>query len=215
MLGYTEDQSGRLWIVDNYGLIKSDTLWDNFTRYYFPDIINIELNQMSLNQIPVITWKNNKLIFGIKSRLFVYDIEQNAFYEIQIPKIKTLLQFPYIRTILEDIEGRIIFNCNGRVYRLSQDFHLDILWESPVREKLEITKLLLDNSNNLWVGINAGGLYKLNLNTPAFNYRKYDMNFLYDIFTYNLNFEKEKLPKNWNHIGRQRSLLVNYNRTNY
>ncbi|WP_372530138.1 ATP-binding protein [Ekhidna sp.] len=196
--GFTEDTKGRLWIMTDEGLAVSDLNWVNFQKINIPESFSYNPEPQTLKEMMVLS--NSRVLFAYKNRLFLYEENKMKFSELSLPLLPEL-EGDYISAITKDHQGRAILKYNGYILRVEHDNTITYLWESPTRESFIITSVLIDRSNTMWVGINTGGLYRVDLNSPTFQSYSYQRNFLVDILTNHLGISESTIPPNWKQKG--------------
>lgn len=199
MTGFTEDSKGRLWYATQEALLVSNTSWTSFETIPFAE--RIEITMPKWEQFPMVVLPDDRILFFMVKRLFVYYEKRNIYREIQLPDLNYNSNNVYSHCIKFDKEGRPIFTYNGYIMRLEEGEQITVLWKNPHADKFEINDLIIDTSNSLWVGLNTGGLYKINLNTPSFGAYVYETNFLHDILTDQMGVSEDAIPTNWNKPG--------------
>ncbi len=196
--GFMEDKHGSMWILTEDGLSTSDTSWANYQLVHFPGDLKIPFKMM--NHRPMMELSKSRILFAVENRLFVFDKLNEEYREIQLPSL-SVLTYNSILVMTKDNAGRAIIQYLGYVLRLEEDETVTYLWENPLREKLNITSILIDRSNTMWVGVNTGGMFRVDLNTPKFHSFEYEKNFLVDILTKQLGIDKDEIPDNWRKQG--------------
>ncbi len=196
--GFTEDDRGRLWIMTDNGLQVSDSTWSNFISFDAPNELNYNPVEENFRPMQVLT--GGRIVFTDDNRIFIFNERSNQFKEIPLPPGPTL-ENDFITVMLVDHQKRVVFKYKGHVFRLEHDDSITCLWKSPTGDQLQISAIFIDRSNNMWVGINTGGLYRIDLTTPLFQSVEYKSNFLADILTDQLNIPPENLPDNWKEEG--------------
>lgn len=191
--GYLEDSSRRLWLMKNNALLVSDTSWANFKQINIPDWLNFE--PKAGQPKPMIELSGQRILFAFANRAFIYDQPNNDFRELVLPKRKKAISNAL--SLTTDPQGNAIIINSGLILRLEEDERITTLWENPVSETFVINDVLIDQSNTMWVAIHTGGLYRVDLNTPTFQSRRYKRNFLADLLTQDMGVDLKELPKNW------------------
>lgn len=220
--GFDIDETGRYWLMTKEGLMVADQSCDSFRKIPIPESFNYEPG--SRNKCPVASLPDNRVLFAYGNRIFIYDENRNSFRQLTIPPVQRVNNSKVFNLIL-DKEKRAVFQYQGHIFRVEHDERITILWSYPDREKFIVTGLLIDQSNTLWVGVNTGGLYKINLLTPSFNSSPYKTNFVADLLIEEMQIERNELPVSWKKqewaydfryfYNNQRQLFLKYDYFNY
>jgi signal transduction histidine kinase/AraC-like DNA-binding protein/streptogramin lyase len=192
---FDEDSKGRLWILEQKGLSVSDTNWENFRTIQPPEELHFDFDSVtSLSFITQLT-KERMLMFA-GERLIIYNEPINQFRELKLP-IRRSENANHATVATKDQEGRVVFAYYGYVFRVNEDESISTLWKFPERERFLISSLLISHDGTLWIGINTGGLYRVNMLVPSFKSKEYDQNFLVDLLTNEMGVDDSQIPINW------------------
>ncbi len=148
------------------------------------------------NKSPIVCLAGGRVLFGYGSRLFIFNSITSDFKEVRIPIVPEI-RLTQIFFMIRDLEKRPVFEYQGFIFRLEEDDTVTTLWAHPERETFQTTGLLIDKTNTLWVGVNTGGLFRVDLNMPSFNSKKYEANFLVDVLTREIGVSIESIPPLW------------------
>ncbi len=192
--GFDIDQNGRVWFMTKEGLEVAQKAGEVFRKIPIPKRFNYE--PATRNKCPMACLDGNRVLFAYENRIFIYDEGQDDFREVIVPTVPIVNSAKIFNTAVDN-ENRLIFQYQGYVFRLEHDEQLTPLWVYPERGKFLITGMFVDRSNTLWVAINTGGLYKINMLTPSFNSKPYETNFVSDVLTNEMGLSHESLPKSW------------------
>ncbi|MBO9658162.1 MAG: hypothetical protein J7527_04995, partial [Chitinophagaceae bacterium] len=127
---------------------------------------------------------NNKVATLIHDKLTVLDVSARRSTVYELPPIihPDLRNVPKLAQI--DHKGRLYFAHGEKVYRLNENGQLKVLWENVDYPGLRISALLIDRSDVLWAGVNAQGLYKVDLQAKPFQSYHYRSFFLLDLLDF-------------------------------
>lgn len=145
----------------------------------------------SVRKRPVLFGKgDDEVLIGCKEGLLHFNNISKKFDLIPIDpgnRVNTLP--PYL--ITEDPLGRPIFVFQRQVFRLEPNNEVSWLWQNP--SSFDISALFVDRSNTLWIGMDADGLYKVNLESPGFASYSYSDNFVTDVLAREVKVSKDHL----------------------
>ncbi|NQU87199.1 MAG: hypothetical protein HQ541_15700 [Mariniphaga sp.] len=169
-----EDNDGNIWIGSTKGLAEFSLQTKKFNYYSF---INKSGNLIEdVNTTAIYKDKKGMLWVGTTSGLFNYNSKENLFEESQLtfdPAENFSFDNSYIRTILEDKNGKLFFGTEGNgLYVLSQSSEKPMI-QNYTSENSDICynlvqSLIIDMSENLWIGT-LNGLSKTDLKKKKFN----------------------------------------------
>ncbi|MBN1398571.1 MAG: PAS domain-containing protein [Bacteroidetes bacterium] len=181
VVSIAEDKKNNIWIGTNVGLYKYDLISDSVT-VFSPDntsrnivsrMINGPLNEVFVDS-------RNYLWICSTDGLHLYDSDNNSFINYYHDEnISKSIASNDVRTILEDKAGRIwVATSDGLdLFENAHEHPLDgkfIHHKNDINDTRSISKgtvlsLLEDDKNNLWIGVENGGVNVLNLNTYTNN----------------------------------------------
>jgi ligand-binding sensor domain-containing protein/signal transduction histidine kinase len=174
-----EDANGKIWISSTKGLTAFSLQTKEFSYFSFRnnrgDVIN------DVNVTAIFKDKNGKLWIGTTSGLFSFNSTSNQFEESKFTSDSSkryLFENTCIRTILEDKNGNLIIGTEGQgLYVVSLYSQNTVTIQNYTSENSEIghnivQSLIIDRSENLWIGT-LQGISKTDLKKKKFNlYRK-------------------------------------------
>ncbi|NQU51563.1 MAG: hypothetical protein HQ522_03385, partial [Bacteroidetes bacterium] len=175
-----EDIDGNIWIGSTKGLSEFSLQTKEFNYFSFVDkngdsIANVNVTALYKD-------KKGMIWVGTTAGLFNFNSNSNLFEESQFmlgPTEKFSFENSYIRTILEDKNGNLILGTEGNgLYFLSQSSQKTVI-QNYTSENSEICynliqSLIIDKSENLWIGT-LNGMSKTDLKKKKFNlYRNND-----------------------------------------
>lgn len=142
----------------------------------------------------------SRIFFAGRNKLFVFDRSKGSFEIESLPEVPNL----WTKGILpaagstSQVNGQFVFAYQGYVMQMDPiTYQVNVLWKSPRSESLPVSALTITDSNTLWVGVSGGGLYKVNLLTPAFIHQPYETNFLIDVLKSELGIKENTIPQHW------------------
>jgi len=153
-----EDIDGNIWIGSTKGLSEFSLQTKEFNYFSFIDKRGDLIDDVNITAL----YKDKKgmLWVGTTSGLFNYNSKSNIFEESQFT-LNSVEKFSfensYIRTILEDKNGNLIFGTEGNgLYVLTHSSQKTVI-RNYTSENSEICynlvqSLILDKSENLWIG---------------------------------------------------------------
>lgn len=145
-----------LWVADNAGLL----LFNKKTLEYKRLLVNDKINSVN-------TLKGGNLLLCSDDGVYVYDTNRNSakFVEVKRPSSGKVLRWVWAA---EDINTRSIYMAarnDGTICRMSLATGK---YEFIDFQKGIIYALYIDRSDNLWVGTEGSGVYKLDIKPPKF-----------------------------------------------
>jgi len=174
-----EDVDGKIWIGSTKGLATFSLQTKEFSYFSF---LNKSGNLIDdVNVTAIFKDKKGTLWVGTTSGLFSYDSSSNRFEESQFA-LGSAKKYSFgntcIRTILEDKSGNLIIGTEGNgLYVVSLYSQNPITIQNFTTENSEIghnivQSLIIDQSENLWIGT-LQGISKTDLKKKKFNlYRR-------------------------------------------
>ncbi len=166
------EDEGKIWIGSTKGLSQFSLETKIFNYFKF---VNKKGNSIyDVNVTALFKDKNGKLWVGTTSGLFNYNPDSNRFEEFEFtlsPTEKKSFGNTCIRKIIEDKDGNLIIGTEGNgLYVLSTDS------ENPIQNYISqnstiahniVQSLIIDQSENLWVGT-LSGISKTDLKKKKF-----------------------------------------------
>jgi len=174
-----EDADGKIWIGSTKGMAVFSLQTKEFSYFSFRnnsgDVIN------DVNVTAIFKDKKGKLWVGTTSGLFSYNSILNQFEESKFTldsSKRNVFENTCIRTIIEDKSGNLIVGTEGHgLYVVSLYSQNPVNIQNYTSENSEIghnivQSLIIDRSENLWVGT-LQGISKTDLKKKKFNlYRR-------------------------------------------
>jgi ligand-binding sensor domain-containing protein/signal transduction histidine kinase len=174
-----EDTDGNIWIGSTKGLVAFSFKTNKFSYFSFVDKSGDLIDDVNVTAI--YKDKKGKVWVGTTLGLFDYNSALNRFEESQIllgPAKKFSFENTCIRTILEDKNGNLIIGTEGKgLYVLALYSQNPVTIQNYTTENSEIShgivqSLIIDRSENLWIGT-LQGISKTDLKKKKFNlYRR-------------------------------------------
>lgn len=174
-----EDADGKIWVGSTKGLTAFSLQTKEFSYFSFSNIRGDLISNVNVTAL----YKDKKRMLwaGTTSGLFSYNTVKNQFEESKFtfdsPK-RNVFENTCIRTILEDKNGNLIVGTEGKgLYVVSPYWQNPITIENYTSENSEIghnivQSLIIDRSENLWIGT-LQGISKTDLKKKKFNlYRR-------------------------------------------
>ncbi|WP_132053363.1 hybrid sensor histidine kinase/response regulator transcription factor [Pseudocnuella soli] len=198
---YLQTPEGRVYLVSENGVEVSDPQKNRFTYYAFPTTIkNLAASpdqSLWLTTRSVALLPGNKLAVLDGSRIVTLHLAQKKASIISIPTATKLQLAEPEAAVKTDSKGQLYFKHNGRIFRMTAEGKLDLLWENTVAPQLNITAFFIDRSDVLWVSVNAQGLFKINLDKLPFQSFAYEKSFVTDVLVH-AGISRSGLPEAWN-----------------
>jgi len=169
-----EDKEGNIWIGSTSGLSRFSIETEEFSYFLFADKNKNPVKDVHVSAL--FQDKNGMLWAGTTSGLFRYNSQLNRFEEAQFitsPLESFSFEDFVVRTILEDKKGNLLVGTEGNgLFVISEplsDFaRIQNFTEenSTIRHSI-VQSLLIDKSENLWVGT-LDGISKTDLKESKF-----------------------------------------------
>jgi len=179
---------GKLWLITPRGLevlSPGDALPTNVG-------MREEVAQIDLTRSPILLAMPDRIIIGGRGVLHTYRIRSGEWGRVILPEGEKKNDLPISLASL-DSHGQLVFEYQGRILRLEKDDRVTVLWKMPTT--FEVSVLLVDQTNTLWVGTNADGLYRVNLMTTPFQAYSLRKNFIADVLTDQFRIPHEQTDK--------------------
>lgn len=174
-----EDVDGKIWIGSTKGLAEFLPQTKEFSYYSFVNTDGAPV--LDINVTALYRDKMGLLWVGTTSGLFNYNAASGRFEEARFavgPTERFTFENSCIRALLEDKNGNLIIGTEGKgLYVLSPSAQNGITIQKYTSENSEIghnivQSLMIDRSENLWIGT-LQGISKTDLKKKKFNlYRK-------------------------------------------
>jgi ligand-binding sensor domain-containing protein/signal transduction histidine kinase len=174
-----EDTDGKIWIGSTTGLTLFSLQTNEFS--YFPFVLKTEVNVENINVTAIFKDKKSNLWVGTTIGLFIFNSDLNRFEESRF-LIGQNEQVPFknicIRAITEDKNGNLIVGTEGNgLFVISPESPGTVAIHNYTTENSDlghniVQSLIIDKSENLWIGT-LQGISKTDLKKKKFNlYRK-------------------------------------------
>jgi signal transduction histidine kinase/DNA-binding response OmpR family regulator/ligand-binding sensor domain-containing protein len=189
---FAEDTAGKIWLATTEGLEVSDSNWVDFKSIVFP--VEFQFNPDEIDfKIKLVLLNDQRMAICQGKKIVIYDpkTERVKAVSANIPD-RNGSSINY-SSVTKDIQGRLVFEYQGYIYRIDHNDELSLLWKYPGENY--IRSIYIDNTNTLWVGTDADGLYKINLLTAAFTSRPYQHNFLSDVLINELGINQRAVEE--------------------
>ncbi|MBO9619757.1 MAG: response regulator [Niabella sp.] len=194
----TQAPDGKIYVISENGVAVSNTSqtkfeWLGFNTYIGPQPPNPDWNAFG-EKFSILSYPGNRVATLEKNKLTLLDVDKKISCVIELPaplpggiRGENFLQL--------DPNGHIYFEYYGRIYRVTDNGTLELLWENtgaPAR----ISAFFIDRSDVLWVSLNAQGVLKIDLQALHFESYKNTGNFIEEIAGL-LNGNKALQPPEW------------------
>ena len=174
-----EDADGKIWIGSTKGLASFSLQAKQFSYFSFLNSRGDMIDDVNVTAL--FKDRKGKLWVGTASGLFNYNMTSNHFEAFQFslaPNGNNPFENTCIRTILEDKNGNLIIGAEGRgLFVVSLYAQNPVTIQNYTTENSEIghnivQSLIIDQSENLWIGT-LQGISKTDLKKKKFNlYRR-------------------------------------------
>ncbi|NCU04290.1 MAG: hypothetical protein GXC73_09920, partial [Chitinophagaceae bacterium] len=177
-----ESAEGKLYLVSENGVQVSNTSKTKFESTPFVTNVKKETIHPSgvVDRFSIVTLPHNRLLVADRDKIILLDINKRTSSFILPPATTKPLAFLNCE-VLADTKGRAYFENDGRIFRITENGEMKLLWENTENPSLRISAFFIDRSDVLWLSVNAQGLLKIDLQSAAFETYRYRENFIVDI----------------------------------
>jgi signal transduction histidine kinase/AraC-like DNA-binding protein/ligand-binding sensor domain-containing protein len=190
---------GRLFLVDSNGVQVSDTAKKKFEFIRFETGIRGLSPDKNSNgyhmEYAMVDLDKNRLAVLIEDELTLLDLSARRSRVYHLPPVSSEALKRIPKHAQTDHHGLLYFSHGEKVYRLNEKDELTVIWENTEHPGLRISAAFIDRSDVLWAGVNAQGLYKIDLQAKAFKSYNYKSFFLLDLL--DLVGARSVLPPQW------------------
>ena len=200
VLAIAEASDEKIYIVSENGVQISDSAKNKFDFIQFKTGVK-ELSPVTdanifyaTNTIELLS--SNRLALLSNDRLFVLDLNHKTSVSYNVPYKTSPVIGEVPRSLKVDNEGQAYFVYQNRIFRLTQNGELKLLWENIAQPQLHISAFFIDRTDVLWVSVNAQGLLKIDLQALPFHSYSYKTSFIADIMEM-AGADPSKFPSHW------------------
>lgn len=178
-IGLAEHPNGSIYAVTDQGVeMIANPGKLNPSFYPFPASLAFRFTKGAYNK--VIFLPDGRLAISEFNRVILFDSERKSFSSLQLPG-EVPAQSNIISHFLVGYDQLLHVEAAGNVYRLEKDNRFTWLFQSSNANLIGSAKsLLVDQSGVLWLGTNAAGLYKIDLQSIPISSNPYKRNFVVD-----------------------------------
>ncbi len=208
-----QSAEGKLYLVSENGVQVSDSSLQKFEFIRFAT--NIKKLPRGLNrEVPYENYSiaclpHNRLAVYDMDKIVILDLTKKTSYIYSIPPPTITGAVAAVRTLQVDVNGQIYFANYGRIFRLTEQGELKLLWENTTTPTLRISAVFIDRSDVLWTSVNAQGALKIDLRALPFQSYNYKTNFISDIME-QAGAKRSAFPPYWNHTEASYSFRQAY-----
>ncbi|MEO6681621.1 MAG: triple tyrosine motif-containing protein, partial [Ginsengibacter sp.] len=176
----TQSAEGKIYLISENGVQVSDKAQTKFEWYGFNTHLKQQWSKLEWDvfgqKFSIVSYPRNRVAMLEKDKFTILDIDSKSSRIITLPAPKK--DAIHGNDGLQvDAAGRVYFEYYGRIYRLTEKYELELLWEHsgpPSR----ISAFFIDRSDVLWLSLNAQGLLKIDLLALHFESYRYRNNFI-------------------------------------
>jgi ligand-binding sensor domain-containing protein len=180
----TQSTNGSVYLVSQNGVHVSNASLQKFEFFAFATgVIHqppLFFGEVYSNYYSIASLPGNRLAVAGAGKIILLDIYKKTARVYPMPLNTSGLPTD-ARLLQIDGKGRLYFAVHGKVFRLSDNGELKLLWENTSHPGLRISAIFIDRSDVLWVSVNAQGLLKIDLQALPFQSYRYTTNFMTDI----------------------------------
>ncbi len=138
----------------------------------------------------------NKLAVTDYNQIVILDLHNKTVksYDLSDPPRPGLTEMA--RLSQTDKDHQLYFEHGGRIFRLGKNGQLKLLWQNTIAPQLKTTSCFIDQSDVLWVSVNAQGLLKIDLRAMPFHSYSYQTNFFVDVLQ-QAGMPRSSFPSHW------------------
>lgn len=195
-----EAADGKVYVLSHDGVHISDTAKTKFEFIKFntglkilprPTDASFFYVENTMEILP-----GNRLAILNNNSLIVVDVAHKTSTTYRIPeKPKTVVgDIPWF--LKTDSNGQVYFSYGNRIFLLSNNGELKLLWENTAHPQLHISAFFIDRTDVLWLSVNAHGLLKIDLQSLPFQSFKYNTSFIADIMEM-AGASRAAFPEHW------------------
>lgn len=134
-----------------------------------------------------------KLVAAAPDGLWLIDYEKGSFTHIPIDFHSFT---PSANTLRKGPDGRLYIRGEYCVYRLEANDSLTLIWQNNVAPGRKLNCILIDRTDVLWVGLDVGGLVRVNLRAMPLKSYQYETSFHVDVLS-KLGIPTSQMPSSW------------------
>lgn len=180
------------WVFTNEALKVVDENLEVIQVLTPPDSLRFEPN-LRASQEFLYRIFDHYLFFGYKHNLFLYDLQAATFQRLQLP-LRHYGGEDNIKKIVFDSRGLPYFIFSNHVFRLEQDLSFSLIWRYPAQGIFILRSIFMDSRDQLWLGSDGDGLYRIDLTAPYFHQTAIENNFVVDLLLNYEGYTSEMLP---------------------
>ncbi|WPO92448.1 response regulator [Chryseobacterium sp. HR92] len=162
--GIQEDHKGILWAITDKGILSYNKKKGFYTHYQLP-ISAIYRNDVVVGNTALDLYfkSNGDFLWGDTENLYTYSVVNHRISKVKLPgKDKENVLW-----IKSGRDGNVYFERGGKVWQYNKIGLLlinDVLHKSSIAAK----SFFMDRTGVIWIGTDARGILKIDLNTPEF-----------------------------------------------
>ena len=193
-----ESATGKIYMVNENGVHVSDKHqkkfeWNPFATQVRKQFLN-NTGEVFGEKFSIVTLPGNQLAIDDNGKILLIDVDRKSSSIVGLPP-PTPGSVSGNGGMQVDTKGRAYFEDHGRIFRLTNDGQVKLLWENHQANQ-RISAFFIDRSEVLWVSVNAQGLLKIDLEALHFASFRYTTNFIMDIMV-QAGVQKALIPKEW------------------
>ncbi|MFT3679402.1 MAG: ATP-binding protein [Ferruginibacter sp.] len=163
--GFMEDSKKQLWVLTEKAFTKIDLATGSISHIYLPFPLHFNTyTESDADLVSIVERSNGEIIFSDPAQLVLYNPSTGLFKFLPLP----VSYKAGIRWMHAGPDGNAYFEIKGTVYRYTSETGISAVADVgsiPVRD---VQSFMIDRSGLIWLGINAGGIYQVDLAAPFF-----------------------------------------------
>ena len=179
---FLQTADGRLYLVSEDGVQVSNAAKTQFTFIRFPTTLkkhSLPVYHEYQYLCPAMALlPGNRLLVNQGDHVFLLDLTRKTAQPVAIPAPAPGTYHQVNGMIQTDSKGRPYFVNNSRIFRITEQGSLELLWQNTIVPFLNITALYVDRSDVLWVSVNAQGITKVDLQSMPFQSFRNEKSFI-------------------------------------
>lgn len=182
---------GRVWLLSKNSIQVSDSSRTHFRYVPLQQPLPADIDIVNAAQWEIY---GDEMVVMSREYLWFINYKDGSYRKYDIPAVKDF--DGRMRKLRMGLDGKLYARSFYGVYRVNRDGTMSLLWNNTILPGRKITAFMVDRSEVLWVGLDAGGLVKVNLRSMPMNSYSYKDNFPTDILT-SFGIPAEQIPATW------------------
>jgi signal transduction histidine kinase/DNA-binding response OmpR family regulator len=196
--------NGSVFLISEDGVQVGDSTKKHFSFLRFPTSIGRFSPDMflsgNINAGAAALLLDGRLLVYRNNRVVILDLRRKTSTAINIPLVNKYHGESHKDLLCQDSRGVVYLVNHGRVFRVNHREEMELIWENRIEPQANITALMVDRSDVLWVSINTRGITKIDLCAPPFRSYAYRNGFVADVLE-EAGVSSDQIPASWKYPG--------------